>query len=420
MLTQTQDNEEIIARVAALDIGKAELVCCVRVPDEDRPGRRLQEVETDSTMTRPLLTMAGRLRCLGVTRVVMEATSDYWKPVFYLLEAAGFETWLVNAKDVKHLPGRPKTGKLDAVCKVAERQMIRPSFVPPPAFRQLRDVTRYRADLVAVRTAEQQRAEKLLEDAQIKLSVVASDIFGVSGRQMLAALIAGERDPKVRAQMARAAMRGKITALQEACTGYFTGHHAFLLAKMLARVDAIDADIAALDAKVEQMIAPFTAAARRLDEIPGINAIAACVILAETGIDMERFPTAGHLVSWAKFAPGVKESAGKKKGKNTTGHGNSYLARVLGNAAVSAGRTDTFPGERYRRIARRRGRKKAVVAIGRSILIIIWHLLADPQARYTDLGSDFYDTRIHPERRKRNHIRQLEALGYKVTLEPAA
>ena len=422
MLTQTQDNEEIIARVAALDIGKADLVCCVRVPDEGRRGRRLQEVETYSTMTRSLLGLADHLRCLGVTRVVMEATSDYWKPVFYLLEAAGFETWLVNAKDVKHLPGRPKTDKLDAVwlCKVAGRQMLRPGFVPPPQFRRLRDVTRYRADLIGVRTAEKQRAEKLLEDAQIKLSVVASDIFGVSGRQMLAALIAGERDPAVLAQMARAAMRGKITALQEAFTGYFTDHHAFLLEKMLARVDAIDAGIAALDARIEQMIAPFTAAAQRLDEIPGINAIAACVILAEIGIDMGRFPTAGHLVSWAKFAPGVKESAGKKKGKNTTGYGNSYLARVLGNAAVSAGRTDTFLGERYRRIARRRGSKKAVVAIGRSILVIIWHLLADPAARYTDLGSDFYDTRINPERRKRNHIRQLEALGYKVTLQPAA
>ena len=219
----------------------------------------------------------------------------------------------MNARDVKHLPGRPKTDKLDAawLAKVAERQMIRPSFVPPPEFRRLRDITRYRADLVAVRTAEKQRAEKLLEDAQIKLSVVASDIFGVSGRQMLAALIAGERDPRVLAQMARAAMRGKITALQEAFTGYFTGHHAFLPAKMLARVDAIDADIAEPGAKIEEMIAPFAAAVARLDEIPGINAVAACVILAEIGIDMGRFPTAGHLVSWAKFAPGVKESAGK-------------------------------------------------------------------------------------------------------------
>jgi transposase len=422
MLTQTQDQEQVIARVAALDIGKAELVCCVRIPDEDRPGRRLQEVETYSTMTRPLLSMSDRLRCLGVTRVVMEATSDYWKPVFYLLEAHGFEVWLVNARDVKHLPGRPKTDKLDAVwlCKVAERQMIRPSFVPPPPIRQLRDVTRYRADLVAARTAEKQRVEKLLEDACIKLSVVVSDIFGVSGRQMLGALIGGQRDPKELAQLARGVMRVKITALQEAFTGFFTGHHAFLLEKMLARVDAIDADIAALDERIEEMTIPFATAARRLAEIPGINAVAACAILAETGTSMDRFPTAGHLVSWAKFAPGVKESAGKKKGKGTTGHGNRYLARVLGNAAASAGRTDTFLGERYRRIARRRGGKKAVVATGRSMLVIIWHLLADPDARYADLGSDFYDTRINPERRKRNHIRQLEALGYKVTLEPAA
>jgi transposase len=422
MLTETHEREEIIERVAALDIGKAELVCCVRVPHEDTPGRRLQEVKTYSTMTRSLLGMADRLRSLGATRVVMEATSDYWKPAFYLLEAAQFEVWLVNARDVKHLPGRPKTDKLDAVwlAKVAERQMIRPSFVPPPEIRALRDLTRYRADLVATRTAEKQRAEKLLEDAQIKLSVVASDIFGVSGRDMMAALIRGDRDPKVLAQLARARMRGKIAQLEEAFTGFFTDHHAFLLERMVARVDAIDADLAALVARIEAAISPFVSAVETLDEIPGINSAAAAVILAEVGLDMTRFPTSGHLVSWAKFAPGVKESAGKKKGNNATGHGNSYLARVLGNAAAAAGRTDTFLGERYRRIARRRGKKKAVVAIGRSLLVIIWHLLSDPDARFHDLGSDFYDTRISPDRKKRNHIRHLEALGYKVTLEPAA
>ena len=422
MLTKTQDNEQIVERVAALDIGKAELMCCVRVPDEDRPGRRLQEVDSYSTMTRPLLSMADRLACLGVTRVVMEATSDYWKPVFYLLEAAGFETWLVNAKDVKHLPGRPKTDKLDCIwlCKVAERQMIRPSFVPPPPIRKLRDLARYRADLVAARTAEKNRVEKLLEDAQIKLSVVVSDIFGASGRDMLAALVAGERNPKVLAQLARHTMRKKITVLEEAFTGYFTGHHAFLLAQMLGRVDAITADIAALDARIEQEIAPFAAAVRKIDEVPGINQAAAHAILAEIGLDMTRFPTAGHLVSWAKYAPGVHESAGKKKGKNTTGHGNTYLARILGNAAAAAAKTDTFLGERYRRIARRRGAKKANVAIGRSILVIIWHLLSDPEARYTDLGAGFYASRIDPERRRRNHIRQLEALGYTVILERAA
>jgi transposase len=306
------------------------------------------------------------------------------------------------------------------LCKVAERQMIRPSFVPPPEIRRLRDVTRYRADLVGVRGAEKNRVEKLLEDAQIKLSVVASDIFGVSGRAMMAALLAGERDPKALAQLARTRMRGKIAALEEAFTGYFTDHHAFLLGKMLERIDAIDADIAELDRRIEEMIAPFVQALERLDEIPGIGPTAASVIIAEIGLDMSRFPTAGHLASWARFAPGVKESAGKNKGRGSTGHGNRYLARVLGEAAVGAARTDTFLGERYRRIARHRGKKKAIVAVGRSILVIVWHLLSDTDARFQDLGSDFYTRRIDPERRKRSHAHQLEALGYKVSLEPAA
>lgn len=421
MLQETTDREEIIQRVAALDIGKAELVCCVRVPHEDKPGRRLQEVQAYSTMTRSLLSLTDHLRCLGVTRVVMEATS-HWKPVFYVLEAAGFETWLVNAHEVKHLPGRPKTDKLDAVwlCKVAERQMIRPSFLPPPQIRRLRDVTRYRIDLVAARTAEKQRAEKLLEDTQIKLSVVASDIFGVSGRDMMAALIAGQRDPKTPAQMARTTLRHKITQLEEAFTGHFTDHHAFLLGKMLARVDAINTDIADLDAVIEEMIAPFLATLDRLVEIPGIGHTTAAIIVTEIGVDMQRFPTPGHLASWAKFAPTVKESAGKKKGKSSTGHGNRYLTRVLGEAAVAADKTNTFLGERYQRIARRRGKQKAIVAIGRSLLVIIWHLLNNPDARYIDLGADFYTKRINPERKKRAHTHQLETLGYKVTLEPAA
>jgi transposase len=422
VLEETQDREEIIERVAALDIGKASLVCCLRVPDEGRPGRRLQEVKTYSTMTRSLMGMAERLRGLGVTRVVMEATSDYWKPAFYLLEAYGFETWLVNARDVKHLPGRPKTDRLDAVwlCKVAERQMIRPSFVPPPPIRALSDLTRYRVDLVAAAGAERNRAEKLLEDAQIKLSVVASDIFGTSGRAMMTALIAGQRDPKALAQLARASLRRKIPQLEEAFVGHFTDHHGFLLAKMLSRVDAIEADIAEVDARIEARLAPFAQAAIRLVEIPGVGPAAARAIIAEIGLDMGRFPTPAHLAAWARFAPGVKESAGRKKGSGSTGHGNPYLARVLGQIAVAAARTNTFLGERYRRIARRRGAKRAIVAVGRSVLTIIWHLLSDPETRFHDLGADFYDTRTDTERRKRNHVRQLEALGFKVALEPAA
>jgi transposase len=422
MLTPAQDNVQMVERIAALDIGKAEVVCCARVPDPTRSGGRLQEVVTYSTMTRSLLGMADRLHQLGVTRVVMEATSDYWKGPFYLLEANGFEVWLVNARDVKHLPGRPKADKIDAVwlCKVAERGMVRASFVPPAPIRQLRDMTRYRIDLVGERTREKNRVEKLLTDAQIQLSVVASDIFGVSGRAMMAALVAGERDPKVLAQMARARTRVKIADLEEAFHGRFTDHHAFLLGTMLARIDALDTDVAAVETRIEDLIGPFAEAVARLDAIPGVGVTAAQVIVAEVGVDMSRFPTAGHLASWAKFSPIISESAGKKKGKNATGHGNPYLARALGEAAIAAVKTDTFLGERYRRIARRRGKQKALVAVGRSILIIVWHLLSDPPVDFVDLGPDFYDTRGSTQRAIRNHIRRLEALGYQVTLHPAA
>jgi transposase len=426
VFAESSDDEQIIERVAALDIGKAEIVCCVRLPAAAGSNRRVQEVSTHSTMVTSLCELANRLVGLGVDRVVMEATSDYWRPPFYLFEAHGLDPWLVNAKDVKHLPGRPKTDRLDAVwlCKVAERQMLRPSFVPPGDIRRLRDLTRYRVDLVGVRTAEKNRVDKLLEDACLKVSVVASDIFGVSGRAMLAALIAGERDPKVLAELARSRMRIKIPRLEEAFAGLplgtFDDHHRFLLARMLARVDAVNDDIAAVDAQIGQHLLPFADAAARLDEIPGIGPTAAAIIIAEIGLDMSRFPTPAHLASWAKFAPGINSSAGKTKSNGSTGHGNHYLARVLGEAAIGAGRTDTFLGARYRRITRRRGRKKAIVAVGRSLLVIIWHLLTDPDTRFHDLGADHYDRHVNTHAKRRNHIRQLEALGYRVTLEPAA
>lgn len=426
MFAESQDDEQIIERVAALDIGKAEVVCCVRLPAPGGRARRVQEVTTHSTMVGSLSELANRLVELGVQRVVMEATSDYWRPPFYLFEAHGLDPWLVNAKDVRHLPGRPKTDVLDAVwlCKVAERQMLRPSFVPPRDIRQLRDLTRYRVDLVGVRGAEKNRVEKLLEDACVKLSVVASDIFGVSGRDMMAALTAGERDPRKLAELARSRLRPKIGLLEEAFAGLrigtFDDHHRFLLSRMLARIDAVDADIAALDTEIEALLAPFGDAVARLDEIPGIGPIAAAIILAEIGTDMTRFPTPGHLTSWAKFAPGIKSSAGKNKGDGSTGHGNRYLARALGEAAASAARTDTFLGARYRRIMRRRGKKKAIVAVGRSILVIIWHLLSNPETRFQDLGANHYDRRTSTTTQRRTHIRGLEALGYRVTLEPAA
>lgn len=422
MLEETAEDAAPVERVAALDIGKAEVVCCVRVPHPSGSRRRVQEVRTFTTMTRSLQVMADWLAGLGVTRIVMEATSDYWKPPFYLLEAAGFDVWLVNAREVKHLPGRPKTDRLDAVwlCRIAERGMVRASFVPPAPIRLLRDVTRYRIDLVGERNREKNRVEKLLEDAQIKLSVVASDIFGVSGRAMLGALIAGERDPKILAQLARTRMRTKLRELEEAFVGRFSGHHAFLLTRMLAHIDALDADIAAVEDRIEELVAPFARAVAALDEIPGIGATAAHAIIAEIGVDMSRFPTPAHLASWAKFAPGVKESAGRNKGNGATGHGNRYLARTLGEAAVGAARTNTFLGERYRRIGRRRGKKKAIVAVGRSILICIWQVLNTDDAVFVDLGPDHYDNRGGTQRAIRNHIRGLQNLGYQVTLQPAA
>ena len=351
---------------------------------------------------------------------VMEATSAYWKPPFYLLEDA-IECWVVNARDVKNVPGRPKTDRLDAVwlCKLAERGMLRPSFVPPSWQRELRDLCRYRRTLIQERTREKQRAEKLLEDTQIKLSSVISDIFGASGRDMLEALIAGQRDPHALARLARGSMRGKISVLQEALTGQFRDHHGYLLRMMLDRVDALTAQVEALTGRIDEAIAPFAHQVAQLDEIPGAGRTGAQEIIAEIGVDMTRFPTAGHLVSWAKFAPRARQSAGKSK-PGSTGKGNPWIGGTLGEAGIGAARTKTFLGSRYHRIARRRGKQRALVAVGNSILVIAWHLLGDPAARFADLGPDWHD-RLAPIRRKRQLIAELERLsGKKVLLQEAA
>ncbi|MEU0558092.1 IS110 family transposase [Dactylosporangium sp. NPDC006015] len=370
---------QLVERVAALDIGKAGLMACIRVPNDRATGRRRQEVREYATTTGALLRLADRLRELAVTRVAMEATSDYWKPVFYLLEAEGFECWLLNATHVKNVPGRPKTDKLDAVwlAKVVERGMCAPSFVPPKPIRRLRDLTRYRRCLIRDRTREKQRLEKLLEDAQIKLSVVASDMFGVSGRAILAALIAGQRDPQVLAELARGRLRSKISQLREALTGHLDNHHALLCAKMLDRVDAMTADIAEVSTAIEATIAPYEAQVTQLDEITGIGVTCAQELIAELGVDMAVFPTAAHLASWARFAPRANQSAGKNK-PATTGKGNPWLASTLGEITAVLARSDTFLGERYRRLSRRRGKLRAIVATGNSILTIVWHLLNDP------------------------------------------
>jgi transposase len=416
----TDEPAALVERIAALDIGKATLTVCLRVPQEDKPGARRQEVRTYATLTPALLELRDWLICQGVTLVVMEATSAYWKPPFYLLED-DIECWVVNARDVKNVPGRPKTDKLDAVwlAKLAERGMLRPSFIPARPQRQLRDLTRYRRTLTHERTREKQRTEKLLEDAQIKLSSVISDIFGASGRAMLDALVAGRRNPHELAALARGKMRAKTSVLQEALTGHFTGHHAFMLGMMLSRVDALTAQIETLTTAIEQAIAPFAAQVAQLDEIPGIGVMAAQDLLAEIGTDMSRFPTAGHLVSWAKFAPRARQSAGRSKAA-TTGQGNPWPGGTIGEAAAGAARTKTFLASRYRRIVKRRGKKRALVAVGNSILVIAWHLLSDPAAHFTDLGPDWHD-RLAPLRRKRQLIAELERLsGKKVTLHDTA
>ena len=417
----TEEAAELVARVAALDIGKAELVCCVRVPHERKPGARRQEVRSFATTTRALLELRDWLSGLGVALCVMEATSTYWKPPFYLLEDV-IECWVVNARDVKNVPGRPKTDKLDAIwlCKLAERGMLRPSFIPPPWQRELRDLCRYRRTLIQERTREKQRAEKLLEDTQIKLSSVISDIFGKSGRAMLEALIAGQRDPQVLAELAMGRMRAKKSVLQEeALTGHFRGHHGYLLRMMCDHVDALSAQIETLTGRIDEAIAPFAHQVAQLDEIPGIGRTGAQELIAEIGVDMARFPTAGHLVSWAKYAPRARRSAGKNK-PGSTGKGNPWIAGTLGEAGIGAARTKTFLGARYHRLARRRGKQRALVAVGNSILIIAWHLLSDPEARFTDLGPDWHD-RLAPLRRKRQLVAELERLsGKKVVLQEAA
>ncbi len=414
-----EEEAELVARVAALDIGKATLTACVRVPHESKPGRRRQEVRTFATVTRSLLALRDWLICQGVSLCVMGAPTAYWKPPFYLLEDA-IECWVVNARDVKNVPGRPKTDKLDAIwlAKLAERGMLRPSFVPPPWQRELRDLCRYRRTLVQERTREKQRAEKLLEDTQIKLSSVISDIFGKSGRDMLEALIAGQRDPHVLAELARGSMRGKKSVLQEALTGHFRDHHGYLLKMMLDRADALTAQIEALTGRIDEAIAPFAHQVAQLDEIPGVGKTGAQELIAEIGTDMARFPTAGHLVSWAKYAPRARQSAAKSK-PGTTGKGNPWIAGTLGEAGIGAARTKTFLGSRYHRLTRCRGKPRALVAVGNSILVIAWHLLSDPDAHFTDLGPGWHD-RLAPLRRKRQLVAELERLsGKKVLLQEA-
>jgi transposase len=459
------DHEVVIERVCAIDVAKASGMVCVRVPDETRPGRRVSRVWEVAATTRAVTALADQLVADGVVKVTVESTSDYWRIWFYLLEAAGLDVRLVNARDVKNLPGRPKTDKLDAVwlAKLTEKGLLRPSFVPPAPIRQLRDYTRLRVDLTRERTRHWQRLEKLLEDALIKVSAVASTIDSVSVREMVEALIAGQDDPQKLAELARGRMKSKRLALIEALTGRFDAHHGELARILLDQIDSLSGQIDKLTGHAERLLATMPEAQaperpdpglggppgadsspparsqgkdarsqgkdpaggqglsawERLDEITGIGPLAAQVIIAEVGLDMSRFATADHLVSWAKLSPRTVQSGATQRG-GATGKGNPYLKGVLGEAAAAAARTDTFLGERYRRVVKRRGKLKALVALARSILVVVWHLLSDPTARFHDLGSDYHTTRTDRGRKVHNHIRQLTALGYTVTLEPTA
>ncbi len=440
-----EEYEQVLERVAAVDVAKASGMVCTRVPHPSRPGKRLTRVwEVDAT-TNAVLELAEHLAGERVQKVTLEATSDYWRIWFYLFEAAGLDVQLVRAQDVKQAPGRPKSDKLDSVwqAKCTERGLLRPSFVPPAEIRALRDYTRLRTDLTRERTRHYSRLEKLLEDALIKVSAVASTLDTLSVRDMVEALIAGERDPQALARLARGRMKAKHAALVQALTGRFDAHHAELARMLLDQIDALTTQISTLTARIGELIAampaaqgvdadgstgpgaglgqdaPVLPAIDRLDEITGIGRASAQAIIAEIGLDMSVFPTPGHLVSWAKVSPRTIQS-GDRSRSGRTGKGNPYLKGMLGEAAAAAARTDTFLGERYRRLVKRRGKLKALVAVARAILVIIWHLLADRDARYHDLGPGYYASRIDKDRKARNHVHQLEALGFTVTLGQAA
>jgi len=406
-------------RVCGIDIGKASMAVTIRVPSETNPARRAAETREFATTKRGVLALADWLRCWQVPAVVMEATSDYWKPVFYRLEAEGFECVLADAKQVRHLPGRPKRDTSDSAWLAAcfERGAIRSCFVATPEFRIIRLHTRYRRDLTDERTREKNRTEKLLESAAIKLSSVVTDLHGVTGRDIMDHLIAGERNPKVLAQLARARARRKITELEHALDGaeFFTDDHAALLTTMLERIDRVNAEIARLSEVIERLLAPYEEQLQQAESMPGWGRRSAQDAVAETGVDMTKFPTGGHLSSWAGKTP-LDHQSGKRAGRARHKKGNKYLAAVTGETAVSAGKTATREGARYRKLARRRGKAKAQVALGNTQLKVYHKLLSSPGMRYQDLGPDYYERQAAIRRKIAYHVREIEALGLDVTL----
>ncbi len=405
----------LIERCAGLDVHQASVTACVRVPGGG--GDRHQEIQTFATTTTGLLGLGDWLQSFGVTLVGMESTGIYWRPVFYLLEDH-FECWLLNAEHLHNVPGR-KTDVADAawICQLIEHGLIRPSFVPPKPIRELRDLTRYRKALIEERARQVQRVHKVLEDAGIKLSSVASQVLGISGRAMIEALVQGTRDPEVLAELAKGTLRRKIPQLREALQGRFGSHHALLASEMLALIDHIEESIKRLSDQIEEVIAPFAEEVKLLDTIPGVDRRTAEVIIAECGPDMTRFPSASHLASWAGMCPGNNESGGKRRSGKTR-KGSKWLRKALVEAAHGAARSKgTYLSAHYARIRGQRGPAKAAVATGHSILVIAYHLLSNNQP-YSDLGADYFVQRQTKTAYKNRLVRQLERMGYDVTLEP--
>lgn len=417
----------VLERCAGIDVGKDDVVACVRTPVAGGRGRH-KDTRSFRSFVGDLEVMADWFTAAGVTEVAMEATGSYWKPVWDVLEERAFELKLVNAHHLKILPGR-KSDVLDAewIAELLEHGLLRGSFVPPRVVRELRDLTRYRKRLVQTRTQESQRIQKTLEDAGIKLDSVASHVMGVSGRAMLRALIAGERDPEALAELAKGKLRNKIPELRRALQGRFGDHHALLIGMSLDHIDHLEATMARLDDQIDSLFATntneagisFAQARDHLDTIPGVAKRAAEAILAEIGVDMSRFPTAGHLASWAGMAPGNNITGGKRgSGRTTTG--DVWLGEILNQCACSAARTrDTYLSAQFWRLARRVGKKKAAVAVGHSILVICWHLITN-DSDYHDLGGDYFTRRNDPDRHRDRLIEQLHHLGYRVTLDRVA
>jgi transposase len=408
--------EVMVERPAALDVHKAQVTACVRVPNER--GEREERIAEFATTVRGLLALRDWLTAHRVGQVVMEATGVYWKAPWAILEDE-FECLLVNARHVKQVPGR-KTDVSDAawLCRLAEAGLLKASFVPPKPIRQLRNLTRYRKTQIQERAREVNRLHKALEDAGIKLDCVAADVMGKSGRDMLDALVAGTTDPEVLAQFARRQMRKKIPRLREALEGHFDAHHAVWIGAILAHIDFLDEHIDRLSDAIEEQLRPLAAAVELLCTIVGIQHRGAECILAEIGTDMTRFASARHLASWAGQCPGNDQSAGKRRSGKTR-NGSKWLDFALEEAAMAAIRVKAnYPAAQYQRLKPRRGHKRALGAVKHSMITAIWHMLSSGET-YRDPGADYF-TQRDPERQTKRLVKQLERLGHSVTLAEGA